>query len=97
MYQSEVGARAAWIAVRDGVFEGVDAGDVPSEPFAVYYNGGGVFVDADKFRDNGVEVLADYADKLDIDEGKHTATVVYRPVGKGHALLTGLHPECVRS
>jgi biotin--protein ligase len=95
-YQSEEGARAARIAVRSGAFvRGDNAVVVPVEPFAVYYNGGGVFVDAEKFQEDGVEVLADYADKMDIDEGKHTATVVYRPVGKGRVLLTGLHPECV--
>jgi biotin--protein ligase len=94
-YQSEAGASAARIVVREGAFKGVDVGDVPAEPFAAYYNGGGVFLDADKFRADGVEVLADYADKVDLDGGKHTATVIYRPVGKGRVLLTGLHPECV--
>jgi biotin--protein ligase len=97
-YQSEQGARAAKISVREGAFQGLDtAGEVPAGPFAAYYNGGGVFVDAEKFRSDGVEVLADYEDKVDLDDGKHKATVVYRPVGKGRVLLTGLHPECVQS
>jgi len=60
-----------------------------------YYNGGGVFVDAPKFTNQGVEILADYNDKLDVDAGEGRAAMVCCKVGDGAALLTGPHPEFV--
>jgi len=65
-------------------------GPVP-EVFRCYYNGGGIFVDAAKFEDEGVEVLATYTDPLDVDGGH--AAIVFRKVGEGSVILTGTHPE----
>jgi len=59
----------------------------------VYYNGGGVFVDAETMKDEGVEVLASYSDELDVDGGKGKAAVVYCKVAEGATILTGPHPE----
>jgi glutamine amidotransferase-like uncharacterized protein len=60
-YQSEAGTRAAALqVVREALATG--GGAVP-ERLRVYYNGGGVFVDADSFKDRGVEVVARYTDE----------------------------------
>jgi glutamine amidotransferase-like uncharacterized protein len=59
----------------------------------VYYNGGGVFVDAESFKDRGVEVVARYTDKLAVEGGD--AAMVYCKIGEGGALLSGPHPEYV--
>lgn len=91
VYHSEKGARAVDLVV-DKSF--LSAGTVPNV-FKSYYNGGGVFVDAPKYRDKGVEVLASYADPLAVDPGDGAAAVVYCKVGEGAALLTGPHPEFV--
>jgi biotin---protein ligase len=91
VYHSEQGARAAELKVNKDV---LSSGSVPNV-FRSYYNGGGVFVDASKHRERGVEVLASYTEHLDVDSGQGTAAVVYCTVGKGAALLTGPHPECV--
>ena len=89
-YDSEAGARAVHLKVNDAGF----LGNAP-EAFRSYYNGGGLFVDAPKFRENGVEVLASYTENLDIDSGEGTAAIVYCKVGSGAAMLTGPHPEWV--
>ncbi|TFB07338.1 Biotin-protein ligase [Trichoderma ghanense] len=87
-YRSERGARAAAIkaekqALRD---------KIPDE-FAVYYNGGGVFVDGRATGGGKVEVLASYKDELDVDGGDEKAAVVLCHVGEGKAILSGPHPE----
>jgi biotin--protein ligase len=89
VYHSEAGAKAAQLKVNCGAFP---AGAV-LETFKSYYNGGGVFVDAEKFADRGVEVLASYTEPLDVDGGQGSAAVVYCKVGEGNAVLTGTHPE----
>ncbi|GKT65743.1 biotin-protein ligase ligase [Colletotrichum tofieldiae] len=81
-YHSEKGARAVRLSVKDGFGEG----EVLS-----YYNGGGVFVDADKF--DGVEVLAQYADDVAVDGGDGKAAVIFCKIGSGNVILTGPHPE----
>ena len=91
VYHSEKGARAAELRVDKAV---LSSGSVPNV-FRSYYNGGGVFVDAAKHRDRGVEVLASYTEKLAVDSGEGAAAVVYCKVGEGAALLTGPHPEFV--
>ncbi|KAI1160287.1 class II aaRS and biotin synthetase [Nemania serpens] len=88
-YNSEKGARAVRVRVREAAFQGV-AG-VP-EVVTSYYNGGGTFVNAND-PNNDVEVLASYDDKLDVDGGPENAAVVYCRVGQGAAILTGPHPE----
>lgn len=89
-YGCERGARAARIVVEKGAFEGVS--EVPVE-FRCYYNGGGVFVDAEKLADQGVEILAEFGDELDVESGERKAAAVYCKVGAGAAVLTGPHPE----
>lgn len=91
-YHSERGAKAAKVSVRKEAFpEPVDLAD----SFRCYYNGGGVFVDADKFGagSNPVEILAEYADDLAVESGASKAAVVYCRVGDGGAIVTGPHPE----
>lgn len=88
-YNSEVGARAAMLKLPDG------------SEFASYYNGGSLFVDADKF--DGVEVLARYSETTDvpywdtssITKDSGPAAVVLCSAGKGRALLTGPHLEFI--
>jgi biotin---protein ligase len=91
VYHSEKGARAAELKMEKFV---LSTGLVPNM-FKAYYNGGGVFVDALKFRDQGVEVLANYTEEIAVDGGDGSAAVVYCKVGQGAALLTGPHPEFV--
>ena len=61
--------------------------------FRSYYNGGGVFVDGEDYKDRGVEVLASFAGKLAVESGGGKAAVVYCKVGEGSVILTGPHPE----
>ncbi|KAG9950626.1 putative biotin apo-protein ligase, partial [Aureobasidium melanogenum] len=91
VYHSEAGARAAELNVNKQALTTV-GGAVP-ETFRSYYNGGGVFVDAEKYKDQGVQVLASYTERLHVDSGEGTAAVVYRKVGEGSVILTGPHPE----
>lgn len=91
VYHSEKGARAAELKVDKSL---LSSGSVPNI-FKSYYNGGGAFVDASKYADRGVEVLASYTEDLAIDSGEGSAAIVYCKVGKGAALLTGPHPEFV--
>ena len=93
MYHSEKGARAIELTVDK---EARPGGAVPAV-FRSYYNGGGVFVDASKYKDRGVDVLASYTAKLKVDPGEGVAAVVYCKVGNGSAVLTGPHPESVCS
>ncbi|KAK2734661.1 biotin holocarboxylase synthetase [Myotisia sp. PD_48] len=89
VYHSENGARAAELAVSK---PSLDSGSVPSI-FKSYYNGGGVFVDALKYINEGVEVLASYTEPLSVDSGDCAAAIVYCRVASGAAILTGPHPE----
>ena len=91
VYHSEKGARAAELKVDTTL---LSTGSVPNM-FKAYYNGGGVFVDALKYRDQGVEVLASYTEEIAVDGGDGSAAVVYCKIGQGAALLTGPHPEFV--
>lgn len=91
VYHSEKGARAVELKV-DKAW--LSAGTVPNV-FKSYYNGGGVFVDAVKYHDQGVEVLASYTEDIAVNGGEGSAAVVYCKVGNGAALLTGPHPEFV--
>lgn len=57
-----------------------------------YYNGGGVFVDASRYRN--VEILAQYPPDIDVEDGDGSrAAVVHCKVNKGDVILTGTHPE----
>ena len=89
VYHSEKGARAVELSVSKTA---LSKGSVP-DVFRSYYNGGGVFVDAPKFKDQGIEVLASFTEKLDVDAGDGSASVIYCKVGSGAAVLTSTHPE----
>jgi biotin--protein ligase len=89
VYHSERGARAVRVRVDKSV---LSEGSVPGE-FRCYYNGGGVFVDAERYEDQGVQVLASYTEDLNVESGTGKAAVVYRKVGEGHVVLTSPHPE----
>lgn len=89
VYHSEAGAKAVGLKV---VKEAFKTGIVP-QTFRSYYNGGGVFVDAEKYEDKGVEILASYTGELDVEGG--STAVVYCKVGEGGVILTGPHPEYV--
>lgn len=91
VYDSEKGARAADVKINFDAFGGPKE-DV-EESFKSYYNGGGVFVDAEKSKERGVEILASYTEDLHVDSGAEKAAIVYRKVGEGHAVMTGPHPE----
>ena len=89
VYHSERGTKAATIRVSKTA---LTKGSIPTE-FRAYYNGGGVFVDAPKYLDKGVEILASFVDDLSVDAGEGSAAVVYCKVGDGAAILTSNHPE----
>lgn len=84
-YESHQGARVAAVTV-SGLLA---AHGVPTKVTA-YYNGGGMFMDAGKYRD--VEVLARYTGATDVGDAD-MAAVVHCKVGKGSVLLSGIHPE----
>ncbi|CAG8977908.1 hypothetical protein HYALB_00001786 [Hymenoscyphus albidus] len=89
VYQSEAGAKAVKVQPNKEAFK---SGVIP-QLFRSYYNGGGLFVDAGKFADKGVETLATYVDPTDVEGGEGPAAIVYCKVGEGGAILTGPHPE----
>ena len=91
VYHSEAGAKAVELKVNK---TSLTKGSVP-DMFRSYYNGGGVFVDAPKYKDKGVEILASYTEELKVDAGEGTAAVVYCKVGEGAAVLTCPHPEYI--
>ena len=88
-YNGETGARAVEVKVLKDRLEGES---VPVL-FRSYYNGGGVFVDAPKYEDQGVEIVANYTQELNVDAGKGSAAVVYCKVEQGAAILSCVHPE----
>ena len=89
VYHSEKGAKAAEVVVSK---DALSKGSIPAV-FRAYYNGGGIFVDAPKFHDKGVEVLASYTEEIAVDAGMGKAAVVYCKVDRGAAILTSNHPE----
>jgi biotin---protein ligase len=91
-YNSDAGVRAAEVKVNIDVLNDW-SNIVDTKNFRMYYNGGGVFVDADAFNSRGVEVLASYTEKLHVDPGIGSAAVIYRKIGEGGVILTGPHPE----
>ena len=93
-YHSERGAKAASISVAKEAF--ANPKSLP-DTFRCYYNGGGVFVDADKLAadSTSVQILAEYTGDVAVETGEAKAAVVYCKVGEGAAILTGPHPEYV--
>lgn len=78
-YQSQKGARAAHLIWADS------KGFQKNERFIVFYNGGGCFVGAAHFPN--ISVLAYY------DEEKKLPGIVQCRIGKGIAILSGVHFE----
>ncbi|RVD85215.1 uncharacterized protein DFL_003543 [Arthrobotrys flagrans] len=89
-YNSEAGARFCRLDITSKLSD-IGAPD----SFKSYYNGGGVFIDADRFMDQGIDVLARYRDRLDIGEEGGNAAAVGCRIGAGYAVLVGAHPEFV--
>ncbi|KAF8931648.1 biotin holocarboxylase synthetase [Dissophora ornata] len=94
VYDSEYGANAVGVRLNRLVFPKDRLG---FEETRVYFNGGGYFVDAEK--DPGTEVLAWYSESneptmdVGMSSDKPKAAMIMCQVGKGAALLTGVHPE----
>ncbi|EPX72445.1 biotin-protein ligase [Schizosaccharomyces octosporus yFS286] len=78
-YDSEEGARAAPLTLEK--MEG------SSRTTRIYYNGGGSFINAESYPK--VRVVARYSEV----EQERSAAIIYIPMGKGHVILTGVHPE----
>lgn len=92
-YGTHAGGRAVKVSVnQESLKTGNRSMMIPSQ-ITSYINGGGVFVDAAKYRRKGVETLAAYAEPIHVDGGDSAAAVVYCKYGKGSAILTGIHPE----
>ena len=89
VYHSEKGTRAAEVAVSKIA---LTKGSIPTV-FRAYYNGGGIFVDAPKYEEKGVEILASYTEDICVEAGEGRAAVVFCKVGEGAAILTSNHPE----
>lgn len=90
VYSSEAGARAVEMEVDRNL---LPHGEKLKQKFVSYYNGGGVYVDARKLTERGVEILASYTEKIHVKSGEGKAAIVYRKIGEGAAILTGPHPE----
>ena len=89
VYHSEAGAKAVELEVSK---TGLTKGSLP-DVFRSYYNGGGVFVDAPKYHEQGVEILANFTEPLKVDAGEGSAAVLYCKVDQGAAVLSCAHPE----
>ncbi|KAG0321707.1 biotin holocarboxylase synthetase [Dissophora globulifera] len=91
VYGSEGGARAVGITINKQLF---CQDNLLFDETAVYFNGGGYFVDADKYP--GTQILAWYKNQpgqIDADVPGDKAAMVLSQVGQGLAVLTGVHPE----
>ena len=91
VYGSEAGARAVELKV---VKESLGKRSVPNL-FQSYYNGGGVFVDAPKYKDRAIEILANYTQEIEVNAGEGSAAVVYCKIEQGAAILSCPHPEYI--
>ncbi|KAJ1725531.1 biotin holocarboxylase synthetase [Coemansia erecta] len=96
-YKSEAGARAAEVTVDQGAFN-VSPKLWRSDPSRVriYYNGGGYFVPDES--DDNVTVLVRYAPDVTSPHNRSqkvadAPAAISCKVGRGVAVLTGLHPE----
>ncbi|KAJ2787458.1 biotin holocarboxylase synthetase [Coemansia interrupta] len=96
-YKSETGARAAEVTVDQSAFN-VSQKLWKSDPshVRIYYNGGGYFVPEES--DTNVTVLVRYAPDVTNPHNRSqkvadAAAAISCKVGRGVAVLTGLHPE----
>ncbi|OWB54507.1 biotin-protein ligase activity protein [[Candida] boidinii] len=90
-YGSETGVQVPKLNINKSAFD-----EEVDDSIFNYYNGGGMFVNAQSFQN--VEILATYDGPIQVqDEGQETdlskAAVIMCNVGSGKALLTGTHPE----
>lgn len=86
VYNSESGARSVSVTMEKGQFENL------TQEIKMYYNGGGYFVEPEKYEN--VTVLCRYkTSSVLCKEPNGPAAVVQCKVGKGHAVLIGTHPE----
>lgn len=102
-YSSPVNAKASKCYVVLENFElSKETAHVLKHSMYIYVHGGCLFVDAEQLKSRGIEVLARYLDPMavrgsDISnnsiDAKNPAAAVYCRVGRGCAVLTGLHPE----
>lgn len=88
VYDSEEGARETKLAIERSAWR--DHWTQAPDALRVYYNGGGIFEGADTMAGAGVTVLARYADLPDNPPAGVRCTV-----GRGVAILWGVHPEHV--
>ncbi|KAF8984179.1 biotin holocarboxylase synthetase [Entomortierella lignicola] len=91
VYGSETGARAAMIRLDNDLFSKDQLG---FDETKVYFNGGGYFVDAEKYQNT--QVLAWYGNEPgQISPGALSpkAAIIVCQVGLGLAVLSGVHPE----
>ncbi|KAK6543240.1 biotin holocarboxylase synthetase, variant 2 [Orbilia ellipsospora] len=86
-YNSETGARACTLNVTGSLLEMGSP-----QRFKTYYNGGGIFVGADNFKDEGIEILAKYQEEPHL-RCKGDAAAVGCKIGAGYAILISTHPE----
>lgn len=94
-YEHEGGARTGWLYLDDSVWGARKLSDSPNV-ISSYYNGGGVFVEADSLSAKGVEVLAHYNDDVEVVNHPNKElqpAAVYCQVQHGSAILFGTHPE----
>lgn len=99
VYESDQGARLIHLR---------DEQSPSSLPYMTYYNGGGAFIDSERYLRAGIQVLARYMSEEDAQslvEGGATppnrikkeyvnqAAVILCSAGRGRALLYGTHPE----
>lgn len=90
VYESESGANAVGIKLNRDSFAQDQLG---FDETKVYFNGGGYFVNADKYP--GTKILAWYKDEpgqIDAEKGQKAAMIACQ-VGQGLAVLAGVHPE----
>lgn len=91
VYGSHVGARAVELDVNAAALSPTVSGPACPEKVISYYNGGGMFLNASQYR--SVEILARYCGENDLPPDPDMAAVIYCKVGKGGAVLSGIHPE----
>lgn len=87
-----IGRGPAFEGFAGGREEGARAIDIRAhsgEVFKCYYNGGGIFVNANAVDE--VEILAEYVDQAQVDGGE--AAAIYTTYGDGAVVLTHAHLE----
>lgn len=98
VYESDQGARLIDVSM-----EGQNEGE---KQWTTYYNGGGAFINAEQFKEQGVEILGRYVSDKNASnassniqqhklkpEYEGQAAIVYCKKGNGQAILYGTHPE----